>query len=855
MPTRLPGSILFLTIPLVCLAPAYGQTGTVVGRVLDVETAMPVTDVELGMVDAENRFSPVGRSNAWGRFRLSIAPGVHTLAFRRIGYRSRQVVVQVSGGSTRAMSVLLRPEPFRLDSVVVVSGTKEVEREAPGPIEVVNPRVERTSALVPTDYLRGRTGVDHATTGIFSATVVSRGFGQIFPTALLWITDHRYTSVPSLRANVATLMPVPSDDIERVEIMSGPGAVLYGPNAANGVIHILTRSPFSSAGTTVSLGGGEREMVFGSLRHAGIIGERFGYKITGQYMRGHEWHMTDPAERRARDYGLRRWTGELRADYRFGPATEASLVAGRAVAGRAIENSPFGAFQLADWRFDYYQARFTTGRLFVQAFANTSDAGTSFWFRSGQTVRDNSRLLAVQARHRSDLGDRQTFIAGIDYQHTTPKTFGTIHGRFEDEDESDEIGVYLHSKTRLSREVDLLLAGRYDHHSRVEKMVFSPRAGFVYRPSEQHGFRLTYHRAFVTPPNVVLFLDFLFGARPPYQIRALGAVDGLRFHRGCTGGLCVRSPLAADGEATADAVRLRDPEATRFWNAAAAAAGLNLQGIPAPTAQQVGTVLLLRGQPVSPAAVRDVEPIRPVFSHTFELGYNGDLFDRIRIAADVWRQRRVDFISTAAQQTPTMHLDPATLTAYLSDYRTPQQAQEEATKLAEVILGTAALDHRFASDHHIYYANRNFGTVGLWGGDMAVEALLTPRLTATGTWSWVSNDVFSTVDAFGAKTRIFLNAPRHKGAVGAKWSTESGVLSLSVRVRLVGGFWMESAALGQVRIRSHTTMDAGVSWLARSLHDALVTLQIQNVLDDTHREFLGFPEVGRIATARVAYTF
>ena len=57
MPTRRPGIILFIAIPLVCLAPAWAQTGTVVGRILDVETAMPVMDVELGIVDARSRFS------------------------------------------------------------------------------------------------------------------------------------------------------------------------------------------------------------------------------------------------------------------------------------------------------------------------------------------------------------------------------------------------------------------------------------------------------------------------------------------------------------------------------------------------------------------------------------------------------------------------------------------------------------------------------------------------------------------------------------------------------------------------------------------------------------------------------
>ena len=53
------------------------------------------------------------------------------------------------------------------------------------------------------------------------------------------LVDNRIARVPSLRVNAYSLIPTASEDIEQIEVVSGPGAALYGPNSANGVMHIL----------------------------------------------------------------------------------------------------------------------------------------------------------------------------------------------------------------------------------------------------------------------------------------------------------------------------------------------------------------------------------------------------------------------------------------------------------------------------------------------------------------------------------------------------------------------------------------------------------------------------------------
>ena len=65
----------------------------------------------------------------------------------------------------------------------------------------------------------------------------------MFTGALMSLVDNRIARIPSLRANVYSSLPTADEDIERIEVALGPGSALYGPNSANGVMHILEFFP------------------------------------------------------------------------------------------------------------------------------------------------------------------------------------------------------------------------------------------------------------------------------------------------------------------------------------------------------------------------------------------------------------------------------------------------------------------------------------------------------------------------------------------------------------------------------------------------------------------------------------
>ena len=111
------------------------------------------------------------------------------------------------------------------------------------------------------------------------------------------LQDYRYASVPALRVNIPLLATGTNEDIDRIEVLQGPAAAIYGPNSGNSVLHVITKSPLQSAGTTVTVDGGERSLVRASLRDTGIFaGNKLAYKLSGEFLTAKDFEYFDPNE-------------------------------------------------------------------------------------------------------------------------------------------------------------------------------------------------------------------------------------------------------------------------------------------------------------------------------------------------------------------------------------------------------------------------------------------------------------------------------------------------------------------------------------------------------------------------------
>jgi iron complex outermembrane receptor protein len=734
-------------------APAVAQSGVLAGKVTHADGGRGLAGASIGVIQSNGLLAARGASGTDGSYRITgIASGTYLVRVSSVGFGSRDFPgTPIPAGGTATVDAVLTMKPLQMEeiSVTVVSKTEEKVTDAPAAVFVIaRAEIQERPALTIPDYLKSVPGVDISQGGLVQSNVVGRGFNNIFSGALLTLIDNRYAAVPSLRVNISTFFPTTNEDVERIEFVLGPGAALYGPNASNGVLNILTRSPFTSTGATLAFEGGARagsDYTSGTTpltddgagvwratgRYAMRLGSKVAFKVSGSYLKGTEWRYSDPAEpadlnttspelnlapglcntaTACRDFNLEQYGGEARVDVRPDANTEIIGSYGMTNATNVIEYTGLGAGQARDWKYTAAQLRFRHKRFFIQGFGNFSNAGSTFLLRGGNPLQDSSRVLSAQFQHGFDLfNSKETILYGADYIKTDGRTGGTIHGLYEAVDGIEEYGAYLHSVTRLTPKLDFVAAVRVDKSSTLEEAVVSPRAALVFKPSENHALRFTFNRAFSTPTNLNLFLDIEGGSVPlapgvTQVVRAVGVPsDGFQFrvNGGCAGGvgnLCMRT-VWNPGAGVLPA------RAATLWAVAvggvAAVAGPALTGLMlanAPTTQ-VGTQLrtlnptTFQFGDIAPEAVIDIEKMRPTINQSYEVGYKALIGGKLQISLDGWYEKRRDFVGPLVVESPTVFLDRATTIAYLTGLYTAAGVPNAAATAAAIGTGMAGLSN------------------------------------------------------------------------------------------------------------------------------------------------------------------
>ena len=929
----------FLTTLLTGTAAAQ-ERGSINGRLTAAESGAPVRSALVEALDASGRSVASTLTNQDGRYLLQgIMPGTYTVSASAVGFGTQEVQsVQVTAGAAATVNASLQPVAVELNPLVI-SGSRRAEKalESPSRVEVVSEaEIRSRPALSPVDHLRSVPAVDIITSGLQSTNVVVRGFNNIFSGSLHTLTDNRIAGIPSLRVNLMHFVPQTNEDFERMEVVLGPASALYGPNTANGVLHIITKSPLDDPGSAFSIAGGERSVLHFVGRSAHRLSDVFGIKVSGQYFQGEEWEYRDPVEQEtaalivtdfdawaltqpldqdgqpltpaelqqrasriaARDFDLRRWSLDTRADWRPTDDFSSSFTAGWTSAAQGIELTGIGAGQVEDWLYAYYQARFNYKRWFAQTYLNTSDAGGTFLLRTGEPIVDKSKVLVSQIQHGSSVGNRVELTYGGDYIRTMPETEGTINGSREDDDNFDQYGVYLQGTAALTPQLDLVLAGRGDWHSELDDPVFSPRAGIVYKPTPEHNVRVTYNRAFSTPSSLNLFLDIDGGPAGPlgplgFRVRAQGpGGDGIRLVGEDGLPLGMRSPFSG---APAQLQTVSRENLFDFQLNALSAQLPQLAPLFAqmrdPLKAGIGSIAIVTLNPstqeiapLAPGSVANVRGIEPSLSSTFEVGYRGIVGRKVLLAADVWRSEETDFTSPLVVRTPLLMLNPLALGAYLQENAAPTivqalmqqgvpqdvavaQAGEIINNWVRIPAGVASSEDVAARGADLLATYVNFGELDLWGFDIGATALLTDVWTLGVTYSHVSDHSFCLVDPPAGNDcptsqLVALNAAKDKGTATLGYRSIGSGFHGEARVRHTGEFPVNSADFvglecigggGEECVESFTLFDLNLGYRLPTMAGASIELGITNLFDEDYRSFVGVPRVGRLALLRLRY--
>jgi iron complex outermembrane receptor protein len=856
-------------------APGALAAQTIRGTVRDSLAGAPLGGVRVELIGPA--LGRVTASDPHGGFVFSGVPeGRYRLRLARVGYAVRVLDDVVPGAAPLVVRLTALGAP--LDPVVVsASRREEAALDAPAAVTVVGrDALAASPALEPVGQVNRAPGVNAATKGLIQETFSARGGNTVNSGGLLLLHDWRYAAIPSIAFNVPYLVPVTGDDVDRIEVIRGPAAALYGPGAPTGVVHVLTRSPFDERGGSVTLTGGTRSVAAGGFRYAMGLGPTLAAKLSAEYFRGHDWEYADPEELENRDDAIAggadpdtlriarreptvaRALADARLDWRPALGTEVTLAAGAAEALDAVDQTPFGGVQGEHWRYSYAQLRARRNRLLAQALYDWSDAGDSYTLRDGKPVVDRSRVLVGQLQHGTTVG-RADLRYGADGRWTDPRTDGTVNGINEDDDFVSEVGVYVHADLPLSPAVRAVGALRVDRHNRLHDLVVSPRVGLVFQPGPTHALRLTYNRAFTSPDANDLFLDREAWRIPiigPYYFtgRGMGVPkDGFTFARDCGGGLCMRSQFNADPDAYLPL------DVTVLWPAlvtfADAALGVDLSGVPAPVAADVRTTLAAFDpdrqafDPVDPADVTDVAGEGRSITNVVELGYRGVLSRRLAVSAEVWVNRVLNVPGRLEVITPNAFFDEGTLRDYLGNYLPADTAALVAATASQIPAGTVT-PRESPYPNAVLVVTRRGGAYTLWGADLAATLDLLPGLALSASYSWTSNDTIPDVRDVGT---FYLNVPRSRGTAGLSWRHPSGVTA-AVAGRWVTAFRVNSGVYDG-RVEDYVVADLTAGLPLPGWPAARLQLTAQNLVGGRHREMIGAPEIGRLVLARLRVGF
>jgi iron complex outermembrane receptor protein len=165
----------------------------------------------------------------------------------------------------------------------VSKSSQSLQRAAASIFVITHDDIQRSSASNVFEALRLAPNLLITQVSATSYTVASRGFGgnptsQNFSNKLLILVDGRSVYTPLYSGIYSFALDLVLEDVDRIEVISGPGATLWGANAMNGVINIITRAANLTTGTFVDVGAGNNEQTT-AARYGGSAGENAAFRV------------------------------------------------------------------------------------------------------------------------------------------------------------------------------------------------------------------------------------------------------------------------------------------------------------------------------------------------------------------------------------------------------------------------------------------------------------------------------------------------------------------------------------------------------------------------------------------------
>lgn len=381
----------------------------------------------------------------------------------------------------------------QLSKIEVTSVSKQSEKllDAPASVFVITADDIRRSGVnsIP-DALRLAPSVEVARINSHQWAISIRGFNSDITNKLLVLIDGRSVYSPLYAGVFWDVQDAMLADIERIEVISGPGGTLWGANAVNGVINIITRSAHDTQGGLAEIGDGNEERNFGGLRYGGQIGDA---AVRG-YIKQFNRDASQTIDGHGGDDDWRMAQGGFRVDWQPAPADRFTL---QGDVYHGSEDGVFpGSFRLGtlpgasfDDEVDVAGSNLL-GR-WSRQLDPTSDFSLQIYF--DHTLRDipnNYREKRdtgdIDFQHHFALGERNDVLWGLGYRWTSDQIDNTPFASFVPDDRTDETyNAFVQDKIDLwQKRVFFTLGSKFEHND-YSGFEFQPNARLSWLISDQ----------------------------------------------------------------------------------------------------------------------------------------------------------------------------------------------------------------------------------------------------------------------------------------------------------------------------------------------------------------------------------
>ncbi|MFI5126928.1 MAG: TonB-dependent receptor plug domain-containing protein, partial [Candidatus Acidiferrales bacterium] len=347
---------------------------------------------------------------------------------------------------------------------------QKLSRTASAIFVITQEDIRRSGATNIPDLLRMVPGLDVAQVNGSTWAISSRGFNDEAANKLLVMIDGRTVYSPLFNGVFWDAQQVPLEMIDRIEVIRGPGAAVWGANAVNGVINIITKKASDTQGGLISGGAGTYEQGFGTAQYGGRLGSDTYYRVfMNAFNRNHLIGLT--GQNGQDDWDAYR-TG-FRVDTKFG-AKDSFTVQGDAYNGSEGEvvaavtsfqppqpqilklRQNFGGWDLLSrWDRNISPSSKTT----LQVYFDRTNRGDPTYGEGRDTVD-------VDFQHDFAWSDRQDFVWGLGYRATSDNIRGTVRVSFNPPSETDQLfSSFVQDEIAIvPRRVYLTIGAKLEHN-------------------------------------------------------------------------------------------------------------------------------------------------------------------------------------------------------------------------------------------------------------------------------------------------------------------------------------------------------------------------------------------------------